>query len=93
VIPLRADTLAGLAEIAAAGVVPDLVYVDSEHTCDRVSRELAFCTQHWPTATIVGDDYNHAEVAQAAQRHAAATGRAIVFNATAFCFSGQKTGQ
>lgn len=93
VIPLRADTLEGLAEIAAAGVVPELVYVDSEHTCDRVSRELAFCTEHWPAATIVGDDYNQAEVARAVQRHAAASGRTVACNATAFCFPGQRTGQ
>lgn len=86
VIPLRADTLDGLAEVAGCGLVPELVYLDSEHTVDRVVRELAFCTEHWPRAWIVGDDYVNPAVASAADRHAATSGRPIQKRGAAFLF-------
>jgi hypothetical protein len=86
--PIRQDSLVGLAEIEAAGLVPDLVYVDSEHTVNRVSRELAFITRAWPTAIIVGDDYNNAAVAFAADDHARESGRTMLANAASFCFPG-----
>ena len=85
-IPIRADSLDGLAEIHAAGLVPDLVYLDSEHTFDRVSRELAFCTDHWPSAIVVGHDYSNAFVAGAADAHARQTGRKLISNGARFCF-------
>ena len=88
VIPIRADSLDALAEVHAAGLTPDLVYLDSEHTYDRVSRELAFCADHWPCAIIVGDDYNNREVARAADDHARKTGRNIACNVESFCFEG-----
>jgi Methyltransferase domain len=86
VIPICADTLDGLAEVHHAGLVPDLVYLDSEHTFDRVSRELAFSTEHWPSTTIVGDDYGWAEVARAANEHAQKTGRRLFCRGTAYSF-------
>ncbi len=85
IVPLRADTLEGLAEIHAAGLSPDLVYLDSEHTWDRVGRELAFCTGHWPSAVLVGDDYSHPDVARAANDHARRTGRKMTASAASFC--------
>jgi len=86
VIPLRADTLVGLAEVRDLGIEPGLVYVDSEHSVDRVTRELAFITAAWPAAEIVGDDYDNAAVKLAADQHAAALGRRLVVKGAAFCF-------
>lgn len=86
VVPLRADTLDGLAEVAGCGLEPDLVYVDSEHTADRVSRELAFSTGTWPRAWIVGDDYVNPAVASAAEEHAATARRPIQRRGAAFLF-------
>jgi len=86
VIPIRADSLDALAEVHQAGLVPDLVYLDTEHTYDRVSRELAFCTAHWPSTTIVGDDYDWPEVARAANEHAHNTGKPFFGQGTAFSF-------
>jgi hypothetical protein len=86
VTPIRADSLDALAEIHQSGLVPDLIYLDTEHTYERVSRELAFCTDHWPSATIVGDDYDWPEVARAAHEHAQNTGRQFFAHATAFSF-------
>jgi hypothetical protein len=86
VIPIRADSLDALAEIHQAGLMPDLIYLDTEHTYDRVSQELAFCTDRWPSATIVGDDYDWPEVAKAAHEHAQKTGRQFFAHGTAFGF-------
>jgi len=86
IVPIRADSLDALAEICQAGLVPDLVYLDTEHTYDRVSRELAFCTDHWLSSTIVGDDYDWPEVARAAKEHAEKTGRQFFGYGTAFSF-------
>jgi hypothetical protein len=86
VVPLRADTLVGLAEVRELGIDPGLVYVDSEHSVDRVTRELAFITAAWPGAEIVGDDYDNAAVKLAADQHAAATSRPLVVKGAAFCF-------
>jgi len=86
VTPLRADSLDGLAEIREAGLTPDLVYVDSEHTYNRVIRELRFCLSAWPKATIVGDDYNNAAVKEAADEVMRELRRTMQMNPTAFCF-------
>jgi hypothetical protein len=84
VIPIRADTLEGLGEVRESGIVPDLIYLDSEHTFDRVSRELAFCSEHWPTTPVVGDDYHWPGVARAAHEHARRTGRCLCAQGTGF---------
>ena len=86
VIPVRADSLDGLAEVRDAGLVPELVYLDGEHSFDRVSRELAFLAEHWPLAVVVGDDYSELEVARAAHAHAQQTGRSMISNGSSFCF-------
>ncbi len=87
VIPLRADTLLGMREVLDLGITPDLVYVDSEHSVERVSAELRFITRFWPQAEIVGDDYDNAAVKLAADRHAATAGRPLVQKGAAFCFA------
>ena len=86
VIPIRADSLDALAEICQADLVPDLIYLDTEHTYARLSRELAFCTDHWPSATVIGDDYDWPDVARAAKEHAEKTGRQFVGHGAAFSF-------
>ena len=69
VIPLRADSLDGLAEVFEAGLSPDFVYLDSEHSVDRVSRELDFCETRWPAMPIVGDDIDNSAVRLAVDKH------------------------
>ena len=87
VIPLRADTLAGMQEVAAAGVNPDLVYVDSEHSVERVTAELRFISERWPNAWIIGDDYDNSAVKLAADQHGAQTGRELLPFGAAFGFA------
>jgi len=86
VIAVEADTLDGLDEVAAAGVNVDLCYVDSEHTFDRVSAELASIDAYWPEAAIVGDDLHLPEVARAVRHFSAKAGRTFRNNAGAYYF-------
>lgn len=86
IIPIRGDSLDAMAEIHQTGLVPDLIYLDTEHTYAQVTRELTFCTDHWPMVTIVGDDYHWQEVAMAANDHAQKTGRRLCGQGTAYSF-------
>jgi hypothetical protein len=89
VIPIRADSLVGLAEVADAGLVPDVVYLDSDHTYERVDAELRLCFDAWPFATIVGDDYGHPDhpgVRQAALEWMKRSGRPFENSGNAFKF-------
>jgi hypothetical protein len=88
VTPVREDSIDGMQAIFDCGLYPDLIYVDSEHTSDRVSRELDFITAHWPRAAIVGDDYNNSAVQLAADRHAEISHRFLSHNVAAFYFPG-----
>jgi len=86
VIPIRADSLYALAEVFREQLVPDLIHLDTEHTYDRVSPELAFCSQYWPSTVIIGDDYNWTGVGMAAREHAQKIGRSLFCRGTAYCF-------
>lgn len=89
VIPVKADTLDGLAEIRAAGVEVQAFYVDATHTTARVFAELVAINGRWPAAVIVGDDFNNAGVAAGVRQFAEAAGRAFESNQTAFAFPGR----
>lgn len=69
-IPMRADSLEALAEIAALGIAPDLVYIDSLHTSRHVATEIRLSHALWPQVRLVGDDYHLPAVGRAA-RHCA----------------------
>ncbi len=101
VIPMRMDSLDGLTEVAdtlvgldalaagATGLMPDVVYLDSDHTYEHVLTELETCYVFWPNATIVGDDYRHPDhpgVKQAALAWAKRTGRPFTNKGNAFKF-------
>jgi hypothetical protein len=58
VIPLRMSTLEGLRKVAEFGLSPDLVYFDAEHSYEAVSSEVALAHELFPTADLVGDDYD-----------------------------------
>ena len=58
IIPVRSTTEAGLREIHAYGIVPDLIYIDADHSYEAVMADIALATQLFPTASIVGDDFD-----------------------------------
>jgi hypothetical protein len=86
VIMVRQDSLVGMGEVFAAGLSPDLIYLDSKHTYGRVVAELALCLELFPDTPIVGDDFNNGAVAKAARDHAAHTSRPLADYGTAFYF-------
>jgi hypothetical protein len=58
VVPLRMSTLDGLKAVAEAGLAPDFVYVDAEHSYEAVRSELGLARQLFPRAILGGDDYD-----------------------------------
>jgi hypothetical protein len=59
VLPMQCNTKPEVLEaIYDAGVVPDLIFVDDDHSYEAVRWRLAFISEHWPSATVVCDDYN-----------------------------------
>jgi predicted O-methyltransferase YrrM len=73
IIPLRMSTQEGLRAVAAAGLQPDVVFIDAEHSFEAVSAEAALARQLFPQAVIIGDDYDwsgvHAAVDGFARGH------------------------
>ncbi len=67
---MQEDTIVGLGLVYAAGLRPDMIYLDSAHTLGRVTAELAVCRELFPGAAVVGDDYTQRAVKQAARHHA-----------------------
>ena len=59
VVPLRMDTVAGVEHVKAAGVTPDLIYVDADHHYKAVLRDVRACLRAFPNAVLVGDDYGN----------------------------------
>jgi hypothetical protein len=70
VIPLRMSTLEGLKTIAEHGLEPDLIYIDAEHSFEAVSAELELSHKLFPTARLVGDDYDWQGVQRAVDEFA-----------------------
>ncbi len=65
IVPVRQTTLDGLREIAAAGVVPDAIYLDADHSYEAVRADLALLLERFPHSRIIGDDWDWPGVQQA----------------------------
>jgi hypothetical protein len=65
IIPLRMSTIDGLRAVAEAGVEPDVIYVDAEHSYKAVTQELELASRLFPRARLVGDDYDRVGVRDA----------------------------
>jgi hypothetical protein len=57
VIPVRQLTLDGLKEVHQFGYVPDLIYIDADHSYEAVKQDVELSYQLFPNAVFVGDDY------------------------------------
>jgi hypothetical protein len=57
IIPLRQDTLVGLATVASCGVVPGLIYVDANHEYENVLAQLKLIHELFPSSIVTGDDW------------------------------------
>lgn len=47
----------GIELLAAAGILPDCIYVDASHHYDMVLQDLTMCLKYFPDARICGDDW------------------------------------
>jgi hypothetical protein len=58
VVPLKCTTQKGLERIAAAGLTPDLIYLDAAHDASSVLADVSLALRLFPKATLVGDDWS-----------------------------------
>lgn len=72
VTAIQADTLVGLAEVYAGGIVPDVVFVDADHYFLPAAADIQVALTLFPRALVCGDDYNEpcGRVADAIAGHA-----------------------
>lgn len=63
--PVRMSTNEGLETIAAAGLDPDVIFFDADHSYAAIKDDLEHSHRLFPNATLVGDDYDDPEVQQA----------------------------
>lgn len=66
ITPVRADSRVGLLTLYNSGVRPTVVYVDGAHDYDTAVRDVLLSAFLWPSAQIVGDDFETADVRRAA---------------------------
>lgn len=57
VIPIREDSCVGLRSVLRAGLKPDLIYFDTAHTYEQLTRELEVARLFFPAARLYGDDW------------------------------------
>ena len=62
IVPVKADSVEGLRQVADAGLQPDLVYLDGDHRFECVVADLQAVLDLFPTAAVVGDDWNQPSV-------------------------------
>jgi predicted O-methyltransferase YrrM len=67
IIPLRARSVEGLRRVAAAGLSPDLVFIDADHQYDSVAADLRTSLDLFPGAAVVGDDWDWSSVRSAVE--------------------------
>lgn len=63
--PLRMDGSEGLRLLAQHGVIPDLIYLDADHSYAAVRRDFELILELFPNAVVVGDDWDWTGVSAA----------------------------
>ena len=58
IVPVRELTLDGMRVVAELGLTPDIVYVDASHDYESVKADLEMASRLFPTAELIGDDYD-----------------------------------
>lgn len=85
IVPIRSGTLEGLQRVGSFGLAPDVIYVDADHSYEAVAADLAAIERLFPSAIIVGDDWNWEGVRRAASEHCARTGRPLAALDSGWC--------
>ena len=64
VTPVKMLTAECCAAVATAGLKPDLIYIDADHDYAGVHADVRLCTELFPGAVLVGDDWDYADQSQ-----------------------------
>jgi Methyltransferase domain len=87
ITPVRGDSHESLLYLHGSKIrLPDLVYVDGSHDYDDVVKDLILSMFIWPTAKIVGDDFELSDVERAAVAVANLTGKRLLGNKRCYTF-------
>ncbi len=57
IVPLRKEVQTGLYVVSNAGISPDFIFFDAEHTAEVLNRELRLAYTLFPDAQLYGDDW------------------------------------
>lgn len=66
--PIRCDSLHGLRLCKEFRLKPDCIYIDTEHTAERVYKEVELAMALFPDALILGDDAQREDVCEGARK-------------------------
>lgn len=66
---IRATTAVGLCAVHTAGIFPDLILIDADHSYNYVYADIDLSKLLFPTARICGDDWSEPDVFRAAVEH------------------------
>jgi hypothetical protein len=78
IIPLRSKSVAGMQRVAEAGLEPDVVYIDPDHSYDSVVEDVTAALDLFPNSHIIGDDFNWDDVRRAVETVAAQRGHKLL---------------
>ena len=67
IIPVKADIAHGLERVAEAGLEPEVVYLDADHSFEAAQRDVSLIMDLFPKTMIVGDDWDWEGVRQAVE--------------------------
>jgi hypothetical protein len=83
-VPVRQTTLEGLREIAAAGIMPDAIYLDADHTYEAVRADVTLIRELFPQSPLIGDDWDWPGVKRAVTEVARQLGLDVDVNGVAW---------
>jgi len=69
-IPVRRRTVDGMRLVAEAGLAPDLIYIDADHSYSAAKADMEMAHELFPEARLVGDDYQMKGVKRAVDEFA-----------------------
>jgi len=65
---IAGDSSQTLPVVVAAGITPDVIWIDGDHSVSGVYSDVAYCLRHFPLAIIGGDDWSTAKYGACVQK-------------------------
>jgi hypothetical protein len=67
IVPMRMDTLEALELVFSLNIEVQMIYIDANHHYDSVYKDVKLSVELFPTAHILGDDWDYPDVQRAAK--------------------------